>query len=251
MSGLSVANESLKTQSVEDLLNQGVVEYDDAKFLDAVSSFELTLERLPEAALTSSRGKILFNLGNAHYKSENYSGALSAYLAARVLLPRDADIQANITELKKVVRDDVNLSLPLNLYGKVLPFLEVFTISEIHLILGFLLLLTAVFGLLVKNIELRKLGILGLTFSVLLIPLVYTVVVLKKNNDIAYAVSSSDNLKIMSSPGKAGIELFEVSKSTPLVIKSDVGPYFKVEVGAVEQGVKKGWVKKSSVYAYF
>ena len=118
------ASDMLSTQSTEDLLNQAVEQYDDALFGDAIESFQLVIGRMDSSASNQELGKVLYNLGNSFYKNGNTAGALAAYLSARLRLPRDADLNANISELKREIKDQINTDLPLNKFSSVLPFLK-------------------------------------------------------------------------------------------------------------------------------
>ena len=233
---------------VKSIFNDGVQAYDEGKFEKAVSFFTKAYKELSSKGNQGDvdRGKLLFNVGNAYYKIGDYSAAFAAYLAARLYMPRDAELKANMGELKQFIKDDIRVELPINKNSSFFPFLEHFTSSELGLLLSFLFLLLASGSLLIKNPELRRTGFVSLVSAVILGCAFYFIYTKKHGGDISYVVSQKDMLDVMSSPGKAGVGLYKVSKGTPLEILSEVGPYYKVSIpGAID--LKKGWVKKSEI----
>ena len=61
---------------------------------------------------------------------------------------------------------------------------------------------------------------------------------LKSTYELQYGVAKIDELAIKSSPGAAGIELFKISKGTPVIITAEAGPYFKIKMPQLKSGKK-------------
>jgi tetratricopeptide (TPR) repeat protein len=72
--------------------------YEQGKYGEAVPAYEA----LRSGGLTSPA--LLYNLGNARFKSGRIGKALGAYLAAGHLAPRDPDIRANLQFARKQVQ---------------------------------------------------------------------------------------------------------------------------------------------------
>ena len=107
-----------------------------------------------------TRGVLLYNLGNAHFKSENYSGALGlSYLSSRSVIPRDPELKANLATVIKTIKDDVDSNLPVNSFSSVIPFFEKINVVELNLLFSVVFLIFCLGALMIKNVELRKLGI--------------------------------------------------------------------------------------------
>jgi len=64
--------------------------YEEARFADAVLAYEKML------AAGQSSAAVVFNLGNAHFKSGQLGRAIVAYREAELLAPRDPDVLANL-----------------------------------------------------------------------------------------------------------------------------------------------------------
>jgi tetratricopeptide (TPR) repeat protein len=229
-------------------IDKAITSYDQGRFDDAVAEFEEFIGSSTE----NYNGSVLYNLGNAHYKSGNSEGALAAYLSARVLAPRDADLKANLSKVVKLIKDDVDVNLNVNRLSQYFPFFEFFNNSEIKLFFSILFLLCCSGSVLIKNIELRRLGYVCAFFAFCVALAGLGVSSLKGKYDIRYGVAKINELAIKSSPGQAGIELFQVSTGTPLLIVAVAGPYYKVEMPALVNGksLKRGWVFKTDVYSY-
>jgi len=75
---------------VENLVLVGNSKYAQRDFLGAAAAYE--------AAIKSGlvNGHVLYNLGNAYYRLEDYGRAIAAYRKALTDFPRDPDIKANL-----------------------------------------------------------------------------------------------------------------------------------------------------------
>ena len=79
--------------------------YRDSQFDEAASGYRRILE------LGLENGALYYNLGNALLKSGKKGEALWAYLKARALLPRDADVQANLAYVESLLQPGVSASV--------------------------------------------------------------------------------------------------------------------------------------------
>ncbi len=78
---------------------KAIVLYDSSQYEAAAQAFESI------AATEPGLGHALYNLGNAYYKAGFKGKALAAYYGARVYLPRDPDLSANIKYVQKFTED--------------------------------------------------------------------------------------------------------------------------------------------------
>ena len=143
----------------DKLLNSSdtaIVSYDEGNFAQAVNGFEMALGSIDDF---KTKGVLLYNLGNAHFKSENYSGALASYLSSRSVIPRDPELKANLATVIKTIKDDVDSNLPVNSFSSVIPFFEKINVVELNLLFSVVFLIFCLGALMIKNVELRKLGI--------------------------------------------------------------------------------------------
>lgn len=237
-------------KTTAEYIDEGISAYDEGDFYNAVGLFSKAVESNQLSNGNFSEGHLLFNLGNAYYKNSESAGAIAAYLAAKRFLPRDADLNANLKIVSKTIKDDIDMKLSLNSSGEILPFLEVLTVGELKLVVASVFVVFAMVSLLVKNSELRNTGRAFLGAGILWAIVGLFIIGLKKDNDIAYATARTNSLSVMSSPGKAGIELFKVNSGTPMSVLSKAGPYLKTSITLKNGELKKGWVKTEDIYLY-
>lgn len=226
-----------------------IVSYDEGNFAQAVNGFEMALGSIDDF---KTRGVLLYNLGNAHFKSENYSGALASYLSSRSVIPRDPELKSNLATVIKTIKDDVDSNLPVNSFSSVIPFFEKINVVELNLLFSVVFLIFCLCALMIKNVELRKLGIVFAFCAFFVGAGGYILSNLKSTYELQYGVAKIDELAIKSSPGAAGIELFKISKGTPVIITAEAGPYFKIKMPQLKSGknLQKGWVSKDTLYSY-
>ena len=79
--------------------------YRSGTFAEAASGYQRLLE------LGQESGALYYNMGNALLKSGKKGEALWAYLKAKALLPRDADVQANVEYVQSLLQPGVNTSV--------------------------------------------------------------------------------------------------------------------------------------------
>jgi len=72
--------------------------YAETKFADAATAYE----KLAQSGVVSPA--LLFNLGNAYYKSGQVGRAIAAYRRAEQLSPRDADLRANLQFVRNQIQ---------------------------------------------------------------------------------------------------------------------------------------------------
>lgn len=73
--------------------------YAKGKFADAASAYEKILQS------GASSANLLFNDGNAEFKSGNLGKAIAAFRRAEMLAPRDSEIRANLNFVRNQVQD--------------------------------------------------------------------------------------------------------------------------------------------------
>lgn len=79
--------------------------YRQERFPEAIGGYQTILDRGME------NGALYYNLGNALLKTGQKSQALWAYLKARALLPRDADLAANLEYVQSLLASGAEASI--------------------------------------------------------------------------------------------------------------------------------------------
>jgi len=77
---------------------QGNIYYSKEKFKQAIADYEKALESGFES------GPLYYNLGNAYFKQGSLGKAILNYLRAQRLIPRDADLNANLNYARSLIK---------------------------------------------------------------------------------------------------------------------------------------------------
>ncbi len=99
-SGLAQAsNENAEGQSSFHMLSEAARAFDAGEAQKSAKLYEQVLAAGPV------NGSLLFNLGNAYYRTARVGEAIAAYKGARRFLPRDAEVAANLESARKLRKD--------------------------------------------------------------------------------------------------------------------------------------------------
>ena len=95
--------------------NLGTALYRQAKFREAVRTFQAALSRHSERAEdTLDRSSILYNLGNAQFKVGDLRGAIDAYQQTLRLDPQDTDAHHNLALARQLLKQQEDLAQQAN-----------------------------------------------------------------------------------------------------------------------------------------
>jgi tetratricopeptide (TPR) repeat protein len=83
-----------------ELYNEGNQLYEEGDYVGAIDRYEAALEASPDP-------RVLFNLGNAHFKAGHLGRAILAYRRSEFLSPRDPDVRKNLTFVRTYRADKV------------------------------------------------------------------------------------------------------------------------------------------------
>jgi tetratricopeptide (TPR) repeat protein len=97
----SVPAISTAQSAAAGLLEQANQAYEEGRYDDAVRDYEEIL------ASGVTHGAVLYNLGNAYFKTDRLGAAILAYERARQLLPRDEDVAANLQLARELTVDKI------------------------------------------------------------------------------------------------------------------------------------------------
>lgn len=81
---------ALAAEDVRPFFYQANQYYEEGQYQQAIESYEAILRK------GQASGNVFFNLGNAYYRAGQKGQALVNYLRARLWLPRDPDLRANL-----------------------------------------------------------------------------------------------------------------------------------------------------------
>lgn len=228
---------SMGKDGLNTLFKQGNKQYTEAKYPDAVRSYQKILDAGYESAV------VYFNLGNTFYKSGDLSAALLNYEKAHRLAPGDKDIQHNIQFANARTTDKIE-SVPefflQRWWRDVFIFFSIKTFSFLSIALvtlGFLSLILFRFAQL-SSIKRAAFYIgLGLIFLG-----VFTI--LMATNQYGYfqlhrqAIVFQSTVTVKSEPVNVSKDLFVIHAGTKITILANSSGWIKIEL----PNGKIGWI---------
>ncbi len=267
LSGGQVFPEELTRNAAIDIFFKANEEYDAAqkamsekKEQEAVDKFKLA-SQLYEKMLDSkfTNGQIYYNLGNAYYKQGLSGKAITSYRRAEKLLPRNADIKANINLLKSDFRDKDSIRQAPEIV-KVLCFWYFFlNLNEVTAITVYMYfaLITSIISLIFLKFQwLKKLSIVFA--SCLLVLVISLGLKAYDQHSVERGVVIADECKIRYGPGEEYEPKFEIHEGAEIKIEEERSEWYKVyvyvEIEDTRDGeekrdseFKKGWIPKGKV----
>ena len=191
-------------------------------------------------------GYLLYNLGNTYYRLGKIGEAMASFLAARKLLPRNPDIQANLKFLSSRITDKLSYNEKPSLWSYLKFWQNSFTSKELYYCFVFFIffsfLLLSVYILKRKYLyclNSAKIFFLISVFSLSLFSVSYF-------SESHWAAVKLDRVKVLSGPGNLNTSVFELHKAAPLKILKEKNRYFLIEIS----DGKKGWVPLDSLHFF-
>lgn len=220
------------TETAEQRFQDSINLYDQGHYKEASEQ----LNSLLKEGLIN--GHILYNLGNSLYRDSRRGAAISAWLAARQLLPRDPNIQANLVYASQENKDQLSWERQdglLQTFAFWMPWLserELFLIASVVLIISLLLFI----GSLLKPdiVTLRNISRAWAVCSVFLfIALAITI-----QNRRSPAAITSGQAQVHSAPGERNTVIFELHEGAPVNIDHEESDWYRI---SLSDG-KTGWI---------
>jgi tetratricopeptide (TPR) repeat protein len=235
MTAVFAAEESELLRQAEDL-------YLKAEFAEAAEKLET------RAATGSADPRLLYNLGNAYFKSKQLGPAMAAYVGALSLDPSDADLRANIRFAEKSLQDKLSSFRPAKIDDYIFFWVgmlnERTSIFLISILVSLALLALSVqwfmerewTALLVFKWGASILALIGLSGQTW-----------RSMNWEPMGAVITDLAEVYSAPTRqAGQKIFELHSGSPFWIKSTSGNWMQI---SISDG-KTGWVQESDVRYY-
>lgn len=223
---------------VAELYRQGNQLYEQGQFEEAGRTYERILQRDVE------NGNVYYNLGNAYFKQQKIGKAILAYERARRLLPRDEDIQTNLTVANLKIKDRITSTPP----GIGQRLLNTFTVNECTVTTSLLGGLTAISFLgfiLSRSTGTRRLLLrLGMGFSLVFI-LGGTVTAIKIYTLMTHqeGVVMQSSVAILSSPDENSDTLFILHEGTKTEIVEARNTWLRIQL----PDGKNGWITQEKL----
>ncbi|MBW6501000.1 MAG: SH3 domain-containing protein [Bacteroidales bacterium] len=227
---------------------------DEARYAGGVQSYtegdyEQALEawlELYDAGYRSA--ELAYNIGNAHYKTDNIPGAILFYERARLLKPADEDINYNLMIARTRVVDRFE-EIPELFFIKWFNFVSLSVSSNgwakfslASFILFLLLLSLYIYS---SKYRLKVMGFWTALFF--LIFSLSTFAFSNRNKFLVYegnkAIIFSPAVSGKSSPDNSGTDLFMIHEGTRVTVEDAVGEWYEIRLS----DGNKGWVPANTL----
>ena len=218
-----------------DALKEAELAYDKGDYKKSVSLYEAALEQ------NGPSGEILFNLGNAYFRFGSTGKAMAAYLGAKRFLPRDSDVEQNLSHVHSLSKDKLNFKSSYGFFGVFLsPFKRV-SLSEVKSFFLWIWFLSAVFLLVSFFLKaLKPFKDFALFFCVISFS-AYFLMGSSLLSPSQWGAVISEKAQVHSGPGRTNTVLFELNEAAPLLRKDQRNDWYKVELS----DGKKGWISRN------
>lgn len=216
--------------------------YEDANYQEAIVLYNELLSQNFESAV------LYFNLGNAHFKINEFPAAILYYEKALKLDPIDQDIKFNLNLAGKKTVDKVEL-LPelffVKWWNALIYSKSIDSWAWLCLQALFLSLLLFVLFLCAKKTALKKLGFY--TAIIFMTMAIFSFVLAQQQNNRInkqeYAIVFVPGVTVKSSPLDKGSKLFVIHEGTKVQILESSGEWKKI----VLANGNLGWVKTDAL----
>ena len=237
-----VAVREVPAQTPEQLLRQANQLYQQGKFPEAREAYGAILSSGYESP------ELLYNLGNACYKSGSVPAAILNYERARRLLPGDEDLRHNLQIASMVITDRIEPAPRLFVWDYWDGIKNWFSLSGLTLVVYLFYALVAVMAsafFLVRTFALRKIAILAGSGSLVLF-LFFLVVLIARLGDVTRtdeAVVMSQIVTVKNSPDAKSSDAFVLHGGVKVQLIDRVGSWSKVRIA----DGKVGWLEATAV----
>jgi tetratricopeptide (TPR) repeat protein len=217
--------------------------YQEEKFSEAARCFEKLIQS--EAA----NGKIYYNLGNCYFKMGMLGKAILSYRLSELYLPRDEDLNANLTYARQLTKDRIESKQFLTFLNDFCFWYSKLNLKELLIVfliahgLFWILAIIRMFWRkerynLIPLINLVLVVALGASFALKLYNYTCTIdgVVLAKE------------ITVRSGNGINNTPLFQLHDGAELRIREQHEDWYKIELGKDKRGwVESKWIGKCQV----
>jgi len=191
---------------------------------------------------------LLYNAGNAYFKSGDVASAILFFERARLISPADEDINYNLQIVRSRVSDRFEEIPPL-FFVRWFDFVSLLTTTNRWAIIAitlFILSLAAGIIFLTKSRARGRLMTFWLSVAALILTLISVSLAMRNNslvNHNSKAVVMCSILTGKSAPGEGGSELFVIHSGTTVTVEESLSEYSEIRL---PDGTK-GWIKADCI----
>lgn len=216
--------------------------YKEKRYQQAIKDYELLLR-------TQRTASLYYNLGNAYYRTGNYTKAILNYERAAKINPSDRYIKFNLQFVRAQLKDgftDEDESFLMTWYKSIINVMSI----DCWAILGIISIIIAIFGSLsyffMSSVAIRKYGFYISSIGIVLFILSTIFAISRKSviNDNNYAIVLSPIVYIKNAPNKTGTNEILLHEGTKVyIIDRTFRDWYKVRLS----DNREGWLPIHSV----
>jgi len=187
---------------------------------------------------------LLFNAGNAFFKSGDNASAILFYERAKLFAPADEDVDYNLQIARSRITDRFE-TVPQLFFVKWFDFLSLLTSTNVWAVAALVIFIAALILGLIFLTKSRARGRL-LSFWLFLASLIlslFMILLAMRNNSLVNnsnrAVITCSIVTGRSAPGETGNELFVLHSGTTVTIEQELGSFREVRL----PDGNKGWIR--------
>ena len=229
--------------------NENLIVFDSANAAYANGNYQKAIalyDSLINTNLISS--ELYFNLGNAHYKTNNIGLAILNYERAKKLNPDDEDLNMNLKFANQKAEDKIDNAPQLFLSEWKNGIVDIFnerTWSIICILLFTLSLFLIGLYIISNNYLLKKTGFFG--GLIILVATIFSFFIAKHKYELT--INSSDAIVISStatitgSPNEKGTKLFILHEGTKVIVTEEQNEWTEIKIA----NGNVGWIKSNLI----
>lgn len=225
-----------------DLIQKANEHYAKEEFKQAIDGYNQILM----AGIESP--EVYYNLGNAYYKTKQYTLSILNYERAKLLAPDDEDIEFNLQVANQKVVDSIQ-ELPgifiVRWWNAIINSQTTDTWAFISII-SFVVFLTMLgFYFFAKTSEVKRITFWSGCFLILFTIFSWSFAAKQKNRLVnhTYAIVMQPTVTVKSSPSEKGTNLFVVHEGLKVRITDKLGDWVEIRLA----DGNKGWLLTESV----
>ena len=223
-------------------LKEAEAAYTQEAYDKAIESYESVLKSNGPSA------GVLYNLGNAYYKSDRLASAILNYERALLQAPNDADIRFNLEMAKQRTVDKIE---PIGTFFLTKWFQSIQNLATVDTwayvaVICFLFTIIGItFYFFSKRLLFKKTGFFLSAFFLVCVVLanVFASKQKAKMMDRSGAIVFAETVTVKSSPDDSGTDLFVLHEGTKVNIKSSLGEWSEI---ILEDG-NQGWMPTKAI----
>lgn len=227
----------LRAQDANVLFNEGVNAYSEQNYPLAMMKFESIVQMGEES------GELYYNMGNCAYKQNDFPLSILYYEKAKLYLPADADLEANLNLANAHILDKIE-TLPTLFYDRWWNSIIISmspdgwgTVTLVLLAIVMVMLLVFRFA---PGSVIKKAGFYSaiVVFLIFCFTLLVSVQSHKRLTAHDHAIVFKPSVTVKSSPFEDSIDIFVVHEGTKVKLENTEGEWVRIELA----NGNVGWV---------